>query len=47
MIAALEQLFESQGIQADDLSEKNLLVDPQDNLHLIDTELYQRLPPGH
>jgi hypothetical protein len=47
MIAALEQLFERQGIQADDLSEKNLLVDPQDNLHLIDTELYQRLPPGH
>lgn len=47
MIASLEQLFESQGIQAADLSERQLLADPEDNLFLIDTELYQRLPPGH
>jgi hypothetical protein len=47
MMASLEQLFKSQGIQADDLSERQLMTDSKDNLYLIDTELYQRLPPGH
>jgi hypothetical protein len=38
-------LFEKNGIKPNDLAERQFLVDPNDNLHLIDIEAYYQMSP--